>query len=375
MKTLRIFSRMLVGIVFMFSGFVKAVDPLGSTYKFQDYFTAFQMEWAHPFALYLGILLCVAEFVIGVGLLFGTRMRLFAYAVTIFMTFFTILTLVLAIYNPVSDCGCFGDAIKMTNWQTFYKNVVLMVFTLVIFAQRNRYGEPYNLMGRSLILGLGSAFILGISIYSYRHLPLLDFLPWKVGNKIADFVLPTPQESEIYLIYRNTETGETMEYTAANLPWQDTVLMSKLEFVDQRQVVTQEYQDAPIHDFEIFDEEHNAITEEIINNPGYQFLLIVYDINKANVNAFQRVNSIAEMAAAEGISFIALTGSIFEHADNFRHDVGALYQWYTVDETALKTIIRSNPGLVLLHDGVVVGKWAHRSLPAPDAMKSEYLKK
>lgn len=134
MKTLRIFSRMLVGIVFMFSGFVKAVDPLGSTYKFQDYFTAFQMEWAHPLALYLGILLCVAEFVIGVGLLFGTRMRLFAYAVTIFMTFFTILTLVLAIYNPVSDCGCFGDAIKMTNWQTFYKNVVLMVFTLVIFA-------------------------------------------------------------------------------------------------------------------------------------------------------------------------------------------------------------------------------------------------
>ncbi|HRZ76357.1 MAG TPA: DoxX family membrane protein, partial [Bacteroidales bacterium] len=178
MKAIRTISRIFLGAVFIFSGFVKAVDPWGSAYKFHDYFTAFHMEWLTGLALPLGVALCLAEFMIGVGLLFGTRMRFFAWALMVFMTYFLFLTLYLAIANPVSDCGCFGDAIKMTNWETFYKNVVLMVPTLIVFFGRHRYSEPYSRKGQALVLGLGAAVLLGTSVYSYRHLPLIDFLPW-----------------------------------------------------------------------------------------------------------------------------------------------------------------------------------------------------
>lgn len=373
MKSIRIFSRVFLGIVFIFSGFVKAVDPWGSAYKFQDYFMAFHMEWANVLALPLGVLLSLAEFVIGVGLLFGTRMRLFSWAVTIFMSFFLFLTLILAIDNPVSDCGCFGDAIKLSNWETFYKNLVLMVFTLVVFFYRNKFREPYSKSGQVLIIGLGILTLLGTSVYSYRHLPLLDFRPWKEGNKIADFVVPTPEISEIYLIYKNTETGEEMEYTSETLPWQDSVLMSKLEFVEQRKNVIQEYVEAPIHDFEINDEEHNNLTDMVINNPDYQFLLIVSSVEKADKEAFEDANRIAEAMDEEGVSFVALCGSTFEKMDLFRYNVGANYYWYNVDETALKTIIRSNPGLVLLKDGVVLGKWHYNDFPDPEDLKEEYL--
>ncbi|HRY99319.1 MAG TPA: DoxX family protein [Bacteroidales bacterium] len=373
MKAIRTISRIFLGAVFIFSGFVKAVDPWGSAYKFHDYFTAFHMEWLTGLALPLGVALCLAEFMIGVGLLFGTRMRFFAWALMVFMTYFLFLTLYLAIANPVSDCGCFGDAIKMTNWETFYKNVVLMVPTLIVFFGRHRYSEPYSRKGQALVLGLGAAVLLGTSVYSYRHLPLIDFLPWKEGNRIADQVVPVPEISEIYLQYRDKESGEMVEYTSATLPWQDSVLMARLEFVDQRKEVIQEFQDAPIHDFEINDAEHNDHTADFIGNPDYQFLLIVSSVDKTSRSAFERANLIAGAAQAGGYSFIALTGSSLDRAEQFRREVGGDYDWYNVDETALKSVVRSNPGLVLLHDGVVVKKWHYNDFPDPEVLDALFL--
>lgn len=375
MKALRIISRVLLGLVFIFSGFVKAVDPWGSAYKFHDYFTAFQMEWLTGLALPLGVALCLAEFLIGVGLLFGTRMRLFAWALMIFMTYFLFLTLYLAIANPVSDCGCFGDAIKLSNWETFYKNVVFMVPTLIVFLGRNQYREPYNLKGQLAIIGIGILILLGTSVYSYRHLPLIDFLPWKEGNRIADQVVPVPEISEIYLQYRDKRSGEIQEFTTATLPWEDSLLMANLEFVDQRKEVVQEYQDAPIHDFEINDAEHNDYTSDFIGNPDYQFLLIVSSVDKTARKAFPEINKLASALQEAGYSFIALTGSSLDKADAFRTETGADYDWYNVDETALKSVVRANPGLVLLHDGVVVKKWHYNDIPSADRMISKFLSK
>jgi hypothetical protein len=375
MKALRIISRVLLGLVFIFSGFVKAVDPWGSAYKFHDYFTAFQMEWLTGLALPLGVALCLAEFLIGVGLLFGTRMRLFAWALMIFMTYFLFLTLYLAIANPVSDCGCFGDAIKLSNWETFYKNVVFMVPTLIVFLGRNQYREPYNLKGQLAIIGIGILILLGTSVYSYRHLPLIDFLPWKEGNRIADQVVPVPEISEIYLQYRDKRSGEIQEFTTATLPWEDSLLMANLEFVDQRKEVVQEYQDAPIHDFEINDAEHNDYTSDFIGNPDYQFLLIVSSVDKTARKAFPEINKLASALQEAGYSFIALTGSSLVKADAFRTETGADYDWYNVDETALKSVVRANPGLVLLHDGVVVKKWHYNDIPSADRMISKFLSK
>ncbi|MBE0642186.1 MAG: DoxX family protein [Bacteroidales bacterium] len=373
MKALRIISRVLLGVVFMFSGFVKAVDPWGSAYKFHDYFTAFHMDWLAGMALPLGVVLCLAEFLIGVGLLFGTRMRLFGWALMIFMTYFLFLTLYLAIANPVSDCGCFGDAITLTNWETFYKNVVFMVPTLIVFLGRRQYKEPYSLKGQLVVIGAGAAILLATSIYSYRHLPLIDFLPWKEGNRIADQVVPVPEVSEIYLQYRDKRTGEIQEFTTTTLPWEDSLLMANLEFVDQRKEVIQEFQDAPIHDFEINDAEHNDLTPDFIGNPDHQFLLIVSSVDKTSARAFPKINRLAEALQDAGYSFIALTGSSLDKAVAFSEENGANFEWYNVDETALKSVVRANPGLVLLHDGIVKKKWHYNDIPSPELMMSKYL--
>jgi uncharacterized membrane protein YphA (DoxX/SURF4 family) len=371
MKALRTFSRILVGLVFIFSGFVKAVDPLGSTYKFQDYFAAAGLSFFDPIALYLAMLLCAAEFLIGIGLLFCVRIRLSAWALFIFMFFFTMLTLILAIYNPVSDCGCFGDAIKLTNWQTFYKNLIFMVFTLIVFFQRRKFREAGRFANWSVI-GISTAFIFGVMVYALTHLPLIDFLPWKKGSMIADQLIPTPEVAEIYLVYRNTETGEQLEYTSATLPWQDSVLMSKLEFVDQRKVVIQDFIEAPIHDFSISDREHNDYTADIIQNPDYNFLLVAYDVDKACTRSFDRINEINKLCQEFGYTFVGVSGSIFDQIDSFSKKVGGDYEWYSVDKTALKTAIRSNPGLILLKDGVVIDKWHHLQIPSAAEMKAKY---
>ena len=363
MKAIRAISRVLLGLVFMFSGFVKAVDPMGSMYKFQDYFIAFHIPWLTSFALFLGILLCTAEFVMGFAFVFNAKLKFFSWLMLLFMTFFLILTFVLALTNPVSDCGCFGDALILTNWQTFFKNLILIALALIIFSGRKQLKNRYPQVTQFGIIGVGLLIILWTSAYSYRHLPLIDFMPWKVGNVIAEKVLPTEEKAEISLIYKNKETGEMLEYTTKTLPWKDTTFFKKLVFVDQKKKIIQEYKPAPIHDFMIDDADkvnHNA---EIIGNPKFQFILVSYDLSKTERSVFAALNSFYDQCVKDSVGFAALCGSDFQSIDYFRHDVKADYPFYAVDETALKTVVRSNPGLVLLKNGVVLDKWAWRDFP------------
>lgn len=363
MKVLRTISRIIVGLVFIFSGFVKAVDPMGFMFKLNDYFEAFGIGWLAPASLVLGIILFAFEFTLGFSFLFNAKIKFTSWLMMLFMLFFLILTFVLALTNPVSDCGCFGDAIILTNWETFYKNIFLMILVLIVFIGRKKMKSRYSKGFENSVIGIGIAIILWVSIYSYRHLPLIDFMPWKVGTVISQKVVPTPEIAEVYLVYKNKETGEKLEYTAKNLPYKDTVLFKKLEFVDQKKKIIQEYKEAPIHDFMIDDENKQTHNAEIIGNPKFQFLLVSYDLAKTDKDAFKQMNKFYDNCLRDSVGFVALCGSDMETIKKFKNDISAKYEFYGVDATALKSVVRANPGLVLLKEGVVVAKWHYNDFP------------
>lgn len=362
-KFAAIFARIIIGAVFVFSGFVKAVDPLGFGYKIHDYLTAFGLTWMLPASLTLAILANLAEFLIGFVVLFGVRMRLFSWGTLLFMIFFTPLTFYLALKNPVSDCGCFGDFLLLTNWETFYKNLAFITFALIVFGYRTRY---YDRMipkwAKNFIIFTGICIGLGIQFYAIRYDAVLDFRPWKVGNNIAEQVVPTMEKSEIKLVYKNNTTGAEELFTAENLPWEDSIRMANLTFVDQRKTVIEPYKEAPIHDFIIANKEGDNLTTEIMSNQNYHFMVIAYDLAKTNKKSFEMLNQFALNCTRDSISFVCLTGSTPNEIDAFVKEVKPAFPMYSTDPTALKTIIRSNPGILLLRNGIVVDKWAHRKM-------------
>lgn len=363
MKVFRTLCRILLGLVFVFSGFVKAVDPLGSQYKFTDYFLAFGWDFFIPGALAFGFLLFTVELFLGFAFVFNIRIRQLSWLMLAFMLFFTGLTLWLAVTNKVSDCGCFGDAIVMTNWETFWKNIILMVPTLVVFFTRKKFVNRMNPRVQLSIAVIALAIPVCIGVYGLRHLPLLDFMPWKKGAVISRQVLPTPEKAEIKLVYRNKETGEMLEYTAETLPWKDSVFFAKLEFVDQKKVILQEYIEAPIHDFIIDDRDKNSFNDSIIGNRNWQFIIVSYNLEKASEKGFEAMNAFAQQCASAKVDIACFTGSGWDQIDAFNLRMKTACPWYTVDPTALKSVVRSNPGLILLKDGVVADKWAWRDVP------------
>lgn len=361
-------SRILVALVFLFSGFVKGVDPLGTAYRIEDYFIAFGTDWANPLSLFLSIFLCAVEFTLGAALLFNFRLKILAWPLLFMMAFFTVLTLNDAIYNPVPDCGCFGDALKLTNWETFYKNIVLMVLVLIIFFYRKKYRSIFlpriDNIGIIVIFTLFAVF----SICQYRHLPWIDFLGWKTGTNL---IPANPGKAKTYLTYRNKVTGEEKEYLAPDYPWNDSVWTSQWEFKDQR------IDDSGVikgHNLKIFDAAGNDYTETFINNPGYQFLVASYSLEDASRKGFKKIDKLYSDIASHGHSLIMLTGSLPEEIDTFRQGLHLHpdLEFYQADDIELKMIIRANPGLILLKNGVVLGKWNWRDVPDYEELKEEF---
>ena len=370
MKNLRTFSRILVGLVLIFSGFVKGVDPLGTAYKITDYFEAYHMIWASPLSLYLSILLCAFEFVLGVLLVINVKMKQVAWLVLLLMSFFTAVTFYDALYSPVPDCGCFGDAIVLTNWETFYKNLVLMVFVLIVFLGRNKIKAYFTTIKEFSIIGIVSLLFIWFSVYNYRNLPLINFRSWKVGNKMMS---DNPQPSKFYLVYKNKQSGETKEYLSNELPWQDTVWVANWEYVSTRE-------DNPnkslLGAFAISDSVGTDMTDHFVRNPEFQFFIASYNIKEATKEAFEKLNPFIEKANSKRISIIILTGSSPEEIAEFKKLFPKMnYEIYTSDDIALKAMIRSNPGLVLLKKAVVLGQWHWRNIPDFDEVEFDKLEK
>lgn len=358
MNFLRTISRYLIAVVFIFSGFVKAVDPLGSTYKFIDYFNAFGLGFFEPLAFPLAIILSSIELVLGINMLLAYRIKLFSWLLLIFMSFFTVLTLILALTNPVQDCGCFGDALVITNWQTFWKNVVLMFFTIVVFYFRNDFRQikPAGFEWFvTTVFFIGSVFI---PVYSYRNLPIIDFRPYKTGTYIPDGMLipegAPAAEFETVLHYKNKETGKEETFTLDNFP-QDTL---KWEFIDAVTNQLSEGYEPPIHDFNFIDREGSDITDDLLNNEGYSFILVSYDILKAKPKALHEANKFYRYSKLfDDVNFYAVSSSLHEDLDSLKKLAKLDYDFYQADEITLKTIIRANPGLVLMKNGTIRAKW------------------
>ncbi len=369
MKILDTISRVIVGIVFIFSGFVKAVDPLGSTYKFMDYFDAFSMEFLSFMALPLAIVLSTLEFVIGFSLLFGTFKRITAWLLFIFMSFFTVLTFILAIYNPVTDCGCFGDAIIMTNWQTFWKNVFLMIFTLILFNNRNKFEVSWHTKKQSIFISVPVIFSILLSVYCVKNLPIIDFRPYSVGTYIPEkMIIPddAPRaEYETTLVYE--KDGIQKEFELENLP------DSTWEWVETRNNLISEGYIPPIHDFTIESLDGTDVTEIVLNDSKFTFLLIAFDLKKTSTRNMKEINELAMHAKESGSNFICLTASVQSEIKEFIDKTNAPYQFYNTDEITLKTIVRSNPGLVLLKQGKILGKWHHRNIPEIEDITNDFL--
>ena len=216
--------RLLVGALFIFSSFTKGVDPLGTKYKMLDYLSVYGMTWLNDFALVLAMGMILAEFLVGICLITKVLPRLAVLGATLLMLFFTITTLFDALYDLVPDCGCFGTAIKMSNWQTFYKNLVIDAILVPLIINNRQLKNRLGLPVQFLVGCFFAAAFLGFEIYNYRHLPVVDFMNWKVGKQLN---AELAEETCTYLVYRNKATGETQEFISPNYPWNDSVWMSQ----------------------------------------------------------------------------------------------------------------------------------------------------
>ena len=364
MRLVKNLCRIIVGIVFIYSGFVKGIDPLGSDYKFTDYFNAFGMGWMNATTLFFSFALSLVEFLIGIALLFNLWVSRMAWGSLLFMAFFTPLTLVLALTNPVSDCGCFGDAMILTNWQTFWKNIILLLLAIMIFMYRKEYKSSLPLVGQFSFLALAGAGMLCLSVYCYRHLPVLDFRPYAVGKNITEGMrLPEgaePDQYEVTLKYKNKQTGEVQSFTEENYPWQDTL---NWEYESSSERLVKKGYITPIHDLVIEHPTLGNITEEILEDDNHTILAVAYNLTQSDVQYQPAINRLAEYAQEKGIRFYGLTSFSERDIETYKKRYHVPYEFCTADEIQLKTMIRSNPGVIILREGTILDKWAGKDVP------------
>lgn len=354
--------RFLLAVVFIFSGFVKVVDPLGFMYKIQDYLEAFGMLSWFPsfFPLLAGIILSAVEFSIGVCLFFGVRRTTNSTLALLLMVFMTPLTLYLALKNPVSDCGCFGDAWILTNWETFWKNVVLLIAALSAFRWRKLILRFVSAKTEWLVSLYTMLFVFSLSFYCLIHLPILDFRPYKIGKnipkgmEIPEGAKPSVYESTFIL----EKEGVKKEFTLDNYP------DSTWKFVDTRTVLKEKGYEPPIHDFSLVEQSTGEdITERVLTDMGYTFLLVAHRIENADDSNIDLINEIYDYSVENGYGFYCLTSSPDEDIESWRDKTGAEYPFCLVDDITLKTMIRSNPGLILIKNGTILNKWNDADLP------------
>ena len=349
--------RVILGLVFIMSSVMKGIDPMGTAYRVEDYLGAYNMYGLSDYKLAISFFLIGIEFLIGVALVFKLKPRLASLGVFLIMIFFTVITYFDAKNNLVPDCGCFGDAIKLDAWQTFYKNIVLIIMAAIVFFARKKMRPRLPGWMQVVLLILFASGYGWFMSYNYNHLPVIDFRDWKEGN---DMKSVGEDKSLTYLIYRNKETGEEREYISPDYPWRDSVWMSQWEFVDQR---TEVLEAVSKHNLVIENFGGDNFTRAIIESPGYTLLLISHDIEEANGKAMLAANELMRSTANHDVNFVLITASSPETLREYYEVYQLTYATFLADGTELKAMIRSNPGLILLKDGVVVRKWHYNDFP------------
>ncbi len=354
--------RFILGATFVFSGFVKAVDPLGTSYKIQDYLTAFGLSQLVPdmVPIALSVALAVLEFGVGVHLMLGIKRRATTRLALLIMIVMTPLTFYLALTNPISDCGCFGDALVLTNWQTFGKNVVLLICAIIVFI------TPWNMV-RFLtkkmewtLSNYSVVFAFALAIYCLATLPIIDFRPYRIGNNIREGMeIPEGAKPTIFdTRFVMEKDGVKQTFTIDNYP------DSTWTFVSAETVVVEKGYEPPIHDFVMEEvETGDDITDDVLDDPGYTFLLVMHRTEEANEGNIDLINELYEYSKEHEYKFYALSSSSAEAIELWRDRTGAEYPFCIMDDITLKTIVRSNPGLVLIREGVILNKWCDSQIP------------
>lgn len=357
-------SRALLALTFIFSGFVKAIDPLGSQYKIAEYLEAVQLsayipDWAQ---LILSVGLSAIEFTLGMMLLLAIRRRLACKLSLIMMVVMTLVTLWLTVSNPIQDCGCFGDVIHLTNTQTFIKNIILLTAAIILACWPLYQIRIVSKTNQWIAFYFTIFFIVTASTLSLYHLPIFDFRPYYIGQNIKKG-MEIPKGAKL-TTYKTTficeKNGVTKEFTENDYPYNDSTWV----FKDTHQEILEKGYEPPIHDFSITDEKTGEdLTDSILTKDGYTFLLIAPVLERADDSNFGEIDAIYEYAKENGYGFYGLTASTDKAVKHWRDITGAEYPFYTMDGTTLKTIIRSNPGLILLYKGTIINKWSHNDLP------------
>jgi len=361
-KPALIVCRLLVGGLFVFSSFTKGVDPLGTKYKMLDYLSVYGMSWLNEMAMVLAVLMILAEFIVGICLITNIFPRLAVLGATLLMLFFTTTTLFDALYNLVPDCGCFGSAIKMSNWQTFYKNLVIDAVLIPLILNNKQLSNRLSWKLQFVIGCLYAAAFLAFEIFNYRHLPVVDFMNWKVGRQMN---AQPVDETRIYLTYRNKATGETQEFLSPDYPWNDSVWMSQWEFVEQRTEGGNNFLG-----FSALDEDGNDVTDMILNTENL-LMFTSHDLTKVTEEEWLKIEQITRTAEAHEFTVVWSVANEPEYVEQLREKYDFLYEVYYGDELEIKTIVRFNPGLIWLDNGLVVDKWS--AIDFPQGNKLEHL--
>lgn len=357
--------RFVLAATFIFSGYVKAIDPLGTLYKLKDYAAAMSLNGLLPDWVLVGVAIALGalEFALGVFMLFAVRRHVVSRITLAFMTAMTVLTLWIFVADPVKDCGCFGDALKLTNGETLLKNIVLIACAAIVAWRPADMARFISRSNQWIVRYYTVAYIVITSVYCLYTLPIFDFRPYHVGMNIKQGMeIPEgaeqPEFESTFLLRKN---GETREFTLDNYP------DSTWEYVDTRTVQTKKGYEPPIHDFALTTcDTGEDITEQVLTKKGYTFLLVSPRLAVADDSNFGDIDQIYEYAEENGADFYCVTASANDEIERWRDLTGAEYQFCNADETTLKTMIRSNPGLMLLKDGTIIGKWSHNALPQTD---------
>ena len=352
-------ARTLLALIFLFSGFVKAVDPLGTVYKIQDYLHegfGGVFQWAIPAAGVAAVCLITLEWLLGIAMLLNVRTQWTSWITLLFYCVMTPLTLYIAIANPVSDCGCFGDALVITNWQTFWKNIILLLLSICLVICRKAIPELFSWWMEIIIALAALGSVAGIMGYSYTHLPQIDFRPYKVGNHIPTLMeIPDDAEVdqyEITLIY--AKDGKEQTFTLENYPKGDP----EWTFVDQKSVLIKKGYVPPIHDFEIETLEGDYITQDILESEEPVTLVVMYDLSKTDTTQLEKLMYIIHEYPR--VYFLTASGEeeIFAFAEELGWDEETTYSTFCfTDPITLKTIVRANPGVIVVQNGTIIDKY------------------
>ena len=358
MNLLRALARLIIGLTFIFSGFVKIIDPVGGGLIIGEYFNIIGIG-SHPF-LYqtMGVALSATELLLGISILLGLKMKISCRVVLVFMAGFTLMTLVLAIFNPIHECGCFGEALKLTNWQTFLKNVFLLIFALLLYFQRDNFIPIAPKNWEWGFMGVYTILVILLSVYSYKHLPLIDFMDYNVGTDIKEKLSmsrsPEAPTLETTLIYK--KEGKVKEFTINELP------DSTWTFVDSKTKTSSSEPLEGVINFAVSDREGNYVTDSLISIDGPLFITSVYNFERLTGSDIDNIKLLNAKLKDLDLKHIILSGSSFMMIDSLSRDSLDIDVFYT-DAKTLLTLNRSNGGLIYLNDAVVTKKWSVNYLP------------